>query len=174
MPRVSLVDVERDDADLQRLVTRIREERGSVLMLYKVLLNSVPIAEGWLGFLTAIRQKSSLPARLRELVILRIAALNSAPYEFAAHAPFARDAGIPDNWIASLREGSIPALTNDLDRAVLMYTDKMTRDVVVSDSEYGEIGRQLSDRHVVELTATIAAYNMVSRFLTALSIHEEH
>jgi AhpD family alkylhydroperoxidase len=42
--------------------------------------------------LTAVRNRSSLPADLRELVILRVAVLNRAPFEFDAHLPRARKA----------------------------------------------------------------------------------
>ena len=52
--------------------------------------------------LTAIRQKTAL-ARLRELIILRVATLNGAPYEFEAHVPHARQAGMPDALIERLR-----------------------------------------------------------------------
>ena len=47
------------------LAARIVEERGSLLHLYAMLLHSPSVAEGWLGFLTAIRQKSMLPGSIR-------------------------------------------------------------------------------------------------------------
>ena len=58
-----------------------------------------------------------------------------------------------------------------LERAVLAYTDAMTRQVQVSDTVFAAVQVHLSDAHMVELTATVAAYNMVSRFLEALQIH---
>ena len=36
-------------------------------------------AGGWLNYLTSIRQLSTLPGDLRELVIMRVAVLNGAP-----------------------------------------------------------------------------------------------
>ena len=57
-------------------------------------------------------------------------------------------------------------------RAVLAYTDAMTRQVQVPDAVF-QAARQAmgSDKLLVELTATVAAYNMVSRFLEALQVH---
>jgi hydroxypyruvate isomerase len=69
-------------------------ERGRVSALYGTLLHSPPIADGWLHFLTAVRRESTLPAALREMVILRVAVLNGAPYEAAQHAPIAEREGI--------------------------------------------------------------------------------
>ena len=58
------------------------------------------------------------------------------------------------------------------ERAVLAYTDAMTRQVQVPDAVF-QAARQAmgSDKLLVELTATVAAYNMVSRFLEALQVH---
>ena len=80
----------------------IAAERGRVSPLYQVLLNSPAIAHGWEQLLTAVRNRSSLPADLRELVILRVAVLNRAPYEFDAHVPHAQKAGVRDEKIDAL------------------------------------------------------------------------
>ena len=60
MARLPYADLSAPDA--APLVERIVAERGNVLHLYQMLLHSPPIAEGWLGFLTAVRQKSAMVA----------------------------------------------------------------------------------------------------------------
>jgi alkylhydroperoxidase family enzyme len=62
---------------------------------------------------------------------------------------------------------------DDLELLTLAYTDAMTRDVDVSDSLFERLAGLLDPKTIVELTATIAAYNMVSRFLVALRIGME-
>src|SRR5258706_14862612 len=62
--------------DLAAIEAAIVAERGDVFLLYQVLLNSAPLADGWRQLLTAIRNRSSVPPALRELVILRVAVLN--------------------------------------------------------------------------------------------------
>ena len=49
----------------------------------------------------------------------------------------------------------------------------MTRDIEVSDTLFERLAGRLDAKTIVELTATIAAYNMVSRFLVALRISLE-
>ena len=73
---------------------RIVAERGHVLHLYQMLLHSPPLAEGWLSYLTAVRQKLSIGGALRELMIMRVAQLNGAPYEAFQHAPIALKEGV--------------------------------------------------------------------------------
>lgn len=56
---------------------------------------------------------------------------------------------------------------------MLALTDGMTRDVKVPAARVDDVRPFLDERMVVELVASIAAYNMVSRFLEALGIHSD-
>ena len=158
---------------LAALESKIVEARGRVSPLYQALLNSVPITEGWEALLTAVRTKTSVRPDLRELVILRIAVLNRAPYEFDAHVPHARRAGLTQAKIDGVKTALASPPYDDLERLTLAYTDAMTRDIDVSDTLFERLAGRLDAKTIVELTATIAAYNMVSRFLVALRISLE-
>ncbi len=151
---------------------QIQAERGRISPLYQVLLNSPPIAQGWEQMLSAVRNRNSLPAGLRELVILRVAVLNRAPYEFDAHVPHALNAGVSQTVIDGLR--AVP-LAADLplspaERVALRLTDAMTRDIEVPEALYAEVKQHFNAQGQIDLVATAAAYNMVSRFLVALQI----
>lgn len=149
----------------------IRARRsGELHPLDELLLLSPPVAEGWNALLGAIRGKTQLDPRLRELAILRIAVLNHAGYEWQAHEPVARRCGLSEATVAAVRHGPEHPDLGPAERAVLAYTDAMTREVTVDREVYGAVERLLPPREVAELTATVAAYNMVSRFLVALEI----
>ena len=159
--------------DLIALIARIQEERGGRLLnLYRMLLHSPPLADGWRELMTAIRQRTTLSGRMRELVILHIAVINGADYEFQAHIPFALKEGITQAQIDALKASRIESLS-DAERAVLAYAGAMTVEVRVPDPLFDDVRRQLNTREIVELTATIAAYNMVSRFVEALQIDHD-
>ncbi|EHR72273.1 hypothetical protein BurJ1DRAFT_3465 [Burkholderiales bacterium JOSHI_001] len=171
MARIPYADLAAPDA--QPLVQRIVAERGSVLHLYQMLLHSPPLAEGWLGFMTQVRQKLALPGALRELVIMRIAHLNGAPYEADQHAPIALQEGLSQDQLDALPDWPASQAYTPLQRDVLALCDAMTRHVQVDDARVQAVRRQLGERQLVELVATIASYNMVSRFLEALQIHSD-
>lgn len=157
-------------ADLEE---RIKKERGGkISLLYQVLLNSPSIANGWEQMLSAVRNRSSIPGDLRELAILRVAVLNRADYEFEAHVPHALNAGLGEEAIETLRTASAfdATLFTENQLLVLELTDKMTREVAVPDELMERINLRFNPQEVVELVATVAAYNMVSRFLVALAI----
>ena len=169
MARIAYADL--DSPEIKPVVERIVAERGSVLHLYQMLLNSPPVAAGWLRYLTAIRHESSLPGDLRELVIMRVAVLNGAPYEAEQHAPIALREGVSQGKLDALGEWQGSDLFTARERAVLAYTDAMTRQIQVPDEVFAAVRKEFDDRLLVELTATVGAYNMVSRFLEALAVH---
>lgn len=158
---------------------RIRQRRGGRLTaLDGVLLHSPPMADGWNGMLGAVRGKSTLPADIRELAILRVASRNGADYEWAAHEPLARQAGLGDEAIAAIQVGgggagggAGGAGLSPAQWAALGYADAMTVHVSVPDEVFGAVREHLSEQQVLELTVTVAAYNMVSRVLVALEVH---
>jgi AhpD family alkylhydroperoxidase len=144
-----------------------------VLNLYRVLLNSPQLAEAWLHLFTVIRQQCELPAQYRELVIMAIAVINGADYEYRHHAPIALAAGLTQAQIDELPGWRQSILFDAGQRAVLDYAECMTRDVQVPDAVFEAVTRYLDSRTIVELTATIAGYNLVSRFLEALKVDHE-
>ncbi len=169
MARIPYADLK--DPEVSPLVEQIVAERGSVLHLYQMLLHSPPVARGCLNHLTGIRHNTSLSGSLREMVIMRIALLNGAPYEADQHAPIALKEGMTQAQLDALDDWEPSTLFSPVERAVLAYTDAMTRNIQVADEVFDAVREHFAPRQLVELTATIATYNMVSRFLEALQIH---
>jgi len=170
MARISYADL--DDPVIAPEVARVVKERGHVLTLYQMLLHSPPVAAGWLTFLTAVRQQCALSGRIRELVIMHVAVINGAQYEFDAHTPFALEEGFSRAQLAALRASQWDAF-DARERAALAYSDAMTRAVQVPDAVFDALRPYFDARELVELTATIAAYNLVSRFLEALEVDHD-
>lgn len=156
--------------ELSEIEGRILSERGRVSLLYQVLLNSGPIASGWERMLTAVRNQTSIPADLRELIILRVAVLNQANFEFDAHIPHALKAGVNDEKIEATRAPALAEIFGPLERLVLELADAMTRNITVPEALMARVQAHFDARGTVELVATVAAYNMVSRLLVALNV----
>jgi alkylhydroperoxidase family enzyme len=173
MARLDFVNEDSPDIDGE-LLRSIRERRGGTLLnLDRQLLHSASLARGWNSLMGAIRGQTQLDGALRELVILRVAVLNRAPYEFGQHAPVALAEGLSQAQVDAVRDWQGSALFDARQRDVLAYADAMTLQVQVPQQLFDALRAHLSDREVVELTATVAGYNMVSRFLEALQIEIE-
>lgn len=158
------------DPALAAIEARVAAERGRIGPLYRVLLNSAPIADGWERMLTAVRKKTSLAPSLREMAILRVAVLTGVELEFNAHIPHALQAGVTQAKIDALRGATIGEAFDPLEQAVLAFADEMTRNVRVDAAVFDRLRPHLDARTLVELAATVAAYNMVTRFLEAMEI----
>jgi alkylhydroperoxidase family enzyme len=175
MARVPLI--REDDAALAPLISHLKAERGGRLInLYKVLLNSPPVAGAWLDFNTAVRYRTSVPAAFNELAILRVSVLNGADYQFKVHGPtHALKAGLTEAQVAAIADwtGAGNALFSDAQRAVLAWTDGITRDIEPADEACEAMRRFFDDRQLVELTVLISAYNMHTRVARALRIDVE-
>jgi alkylhydroperoxidase family enzyme len=132
------------------------------------------MAMGWLSLLSAVRQESTLPGALRELLIMQIASLNGAGYEWDQHYDIARGEGLTELQLERIPEWrSSPELFTELERSALEYSEAMTRDVHVPRVVFDRLSSLLEQRQLLELTVTVAAYNMVSRVLEALEIRPE-
>jgi isovaleryl-CoA dehydrogenase len=163
---------------------RIAERRKPrpLIPLDLALLHNPSVADGWNSFIGAIRTKTSVPARLQEIAISRVAVLNKAVHEWEIHAALALKAGVSKETMQLVletpvtgrgwrRDENLEGLKED-EEAVILYTDAMTIGVQVEDSVSEKVKALLGDTQLVELTAVVAAYNCVSRFLVALDVGE--
>ncbi|KAL5591032.1 hypothetical protein FOBRF1_014589 [Fusarium oxysporum] len=153
---------------VQRIATR-RAEHG-LLPLDLVLLHAPEIANGWDVLFSAIRDRSSLPDCIREIAILRTAVLNKAWYEWSWHAPLLRDTESfrrSPNKMHTVADPS-PTRPGELDQiewAVLRFADEMTKNINPTDETFENLRSVcgFSNQEIVELTATVSAYNFASR-----------
>lgn len=183
--RVPYAPKEAPTPESEPVYSRIAARRHPrpLIPLDLALLHNPSVADGWSSFIGAIRTKTSVPETLKELAIARIAALNGAVHEWDVHAGLALKAGVSKEVMGVVlelpftgrgsqgREEGLETLSEE-ERAVLRYTDQMTIGVHVEDGVADQVKGVLSDTQVVELTATVAAYNCVSRFLVALDVGE--
>lgn len=159
--------------DEAEILSRVQSRRapGPLQAIDLTLLHAPPVASGWASFLGAVRNQSTLPADVRELSILRVAALCKSRYEMNEHTPYARRAGVSEAGIRAALEGSREEL-NDMQWAAIQLAESMTRDVKVPKEVFDKLRQWFNDRQMVELTATVAAMNCAARFLVALNVGE--
>jgi len=171
MARIPLVD-ENATPEIAALAKKIRGARGGQLhVFYKALLHSPDIASAWFEFNSAVRFKTALDDRVRELVIMRVAALTGCEYVWSVHeAQYAVPAGLTSKDVAALREIRVGDAFNAREQTLLTYVDAMTRDVAVPDEVFEAMLRHFDARELAEITVLVGAYNMQTRVLRALGV----
>lgn len=163
------------------LVQAILERRGGALLnLDRALLWSEPLARGWNAYLKNVRTGLGASRKLRELGICTVALLTGAHYEYHHHAPDFLAAGGTQAELDALqafvkapRGSALEGLQGD-EALVVRYAAQMTRDVKVDDALFAQLKERFGTTELVEITAAIATYNMVARFLVALGVTPEN
>lgn len=147
-----------------------RRPGGDLIGIDRVLLRSVPLATGWNGLLGRVRAEFSLELNLRELIMLRVAVLNGADFEWGVHYPAYLEAGGTEEKALALKEPNAVGVFNEQERALIALADQSTKQVEVDADVIEELKKLFGEAQTVEAVATVAAYNMVARFLVALAI----
>jgi 4-carboxymuconolactone decarboxylase len=174
MARISLIE-EKEHPELAGQIAEIRKNRrGSLLNLYRLLLHSPALAQSWMAQNNAVRWKTELDGRLREIVIIRIGHLHKVDYVVRQHVVhLAIPEGLTPAECDALADWKNTAFFSARERAALAYADAMTRDVAVPDAVFAGLKPHFSERQILELTVLIGTYNMQTRVLKALEIDPE-
>jgi len=162
------------------LVQAILERRGGTLLnLDRALLWSEPLARGWNTYLKAVRTELGASRQLRELAICTVALVGGAAYEYHHHAPDYLAAGGTQAGLDALQahvgagaQGLPQGLADD-EALVVRYAVAMTREGKVDEATFAAMQERFETTELVEITAAIATYNMVARFLLALGVTPE-
>jgi alkylhydroperoxidase family enzyme len=174
MARVPLIQ-EQDDPELADMIERFRAgRRGKLINIYRMLLNAPPLAESWFNHSNTVRWKTTLPGRLREIVIIRMGHVTKSQYVLRQHVPSLAVAdGLSLEECDELADWRASKFFSARERAALAYADIMTREIVVPDPVFAEVDRHFNARQIVELTVLVGTYNMNARVLQALQLDLE-
>jgi 4-carboxymuconolactone decarboxylase len=116
------------------------------------------------------RYKTALPPRLSEFAILCTARLWRAQYEWYAHAPIAKRAGVKPKTIADLRAGREPKTAAKDERAVYAFVQELYKTKRVSERTYKRVHALLGDAGMVELIGILGYYVMVAMTLNVFQM----
>ena len=164
-----------DSAEPQRIERIYSEIRGmgrEVLHLYQVLANQPSALEAFLGMSRYIRDDSSLPPEMREIVILATAWALDQGYEIAHHRGAALRAGVAQRKIDSILAGTTGDL-EPVERAIVGYALQVSRERSVDDATFAELKSYLSDAAIADLVLTVAWYHLCAAVLGPLQVELE-
>lgn len=134
---------------------------------YGMLIKSPELLKRYLAMTDYLRKHTSLPLKLNELAILIEARLWDAQYEWWAHYPLARKAGLSETLIRDIREGRRPAAMTAEEAIVYDVVTETIRDRHLTDQTFLRAKAILGEQQVVDLVATAGFYMMVSALVIA-------
>lgn len=171
--RLGVVAETSNDAILADMFARIRAKRGRLLNIHQVVGHAPKMLRAQAAYAAALREESSLPRDLQELLILRIAQVNASAYEQSVHRPIAIACGVPPAKLAALAAWQSSALFDARERVALGFIEQAARSGEVDNDVFAAAAKIFSPQEVVELAALVAWYVGNSRFVRALRIANE-
>jgi alkylhydroperoxidase family enzyme len=148
-------------------------KQDRIFNIFKTLSNHPNLARRWMVFANHILGKSTISARDRELLILRIGYLCRAGYEWGQHVLIARQVGMSDEEIRSAKTGPETPGLGDLDRLLLQATDELHSDAHVSDTTWNGLRAHYNTQQLMDLVFTVGQYNLVSMALNSFGVQPD-
>jgi 4-carboxymuconolactone decarboxylase len=154
----------------QQVFDKIAGTRGRALNVFRALLNSPDAARVVAGVGEYIRYNSALDPAVRETAILATARELGAEYEWAHHEPAAREAGVRDEVIESIRSGSAPMGLPPKEGVFVQVAKELIRGTALSDRTHQAVEHLLGPAGTVELIVIVGYYSMMARVIASLDI----
>jgi alkylhydroperoxidase family enzyme len=149
------------------------EESEEVYNILKTLAHHPKLLKRWRVFANHILFKSSLPVREREILILRVAWLCRAGYEWGHHAIIGKESGLSDDEIRRITEGPDAPGWDAFDAALLRAVDELRGDAFVSDSTWSALAERFSTQQMMDVVFTVGQYNLVSMALNSFGVQQD-
>jgi alkylhydroperoxidase family enzyme len=109
-----------------------------------------------------------LPARDRELAVLRTGWLSQAPFEWGGHVPIAKASGVTAEEVERVIQGSAAAGWSKHDRALLRAAEELHNASMISDETWADLSETFNDKQLIELIMLIGQYKMVAYYQNSL------
>ena len=114
-----------------------------------------------------------IPARQRELAILRTAWLCRSNYEWGQHVLIARSADISDDEIRRVQSGPDADGWEQFERVLLRATDELHADACIADDTWAALAARYDERQLIELPMLVGHYHLVAFTLNSLGVQLE-
>ena len=171
-PRVQPLPESQWNDEARELLEGMRRE-GRVYNIFATLARHPKLLKRWLVFGNHILGKSTLPAREREIVILRTGWLCRAEYEWGHHMAIGGEVGLSDNEIRRISDGPSAPGWDQFETTLLQAVDELHANAFISDATWKALAERYTIEQLIDLVFTVGQYHMVSMALNSLGVQLE-
>lgn len=157
------------DEATQQALSAMRDAANNNAL--STLAHHPALAKSFLRFNVHLLMTSTLPPRIRELAILRVAHRRQCAYEWSHHVRMAKDEGVTDDQIAALQQGEA---ADTFDQAVITGVDELDEKSELSDQTWAALGERLNDQQRMDFVFTVGCYALLAMAFNTFGIQLEH
>jgi 4-carboxymuconolactone decarboxylase len=158
------------DRSLSGMLPPERRNPEAAGNLLATLVRHPELTRAFLRFNNHLLFSSTLPPRLRELAVLRVAHVHHSEYEWRHHVRMGREAGLTDDAIDGIQRGEA---ADDLDRAIVDAVDELSDKSVVSDETWAVLSEHLDERQRMDLVFTIGCYGALAMAINTFGVEPD-
>ena len=143
---------------------------GPLLNIFRTLARAPKALSrfnAWGGYV--LSRRNDLPAREREIVILRTGFLCKSGYEFTQHTRIGLQSGLTEAEIENIKRGA-GAGWSAADAALIKAADELVSDHFITDATWAELGKHFSDKQRMDVVFTTGQYTQVSMILNSFGV----
>jgi alkylhydroperoxidase family enzyme len=147
-----------------------RADRPKALNLLGTLARHPDLARAYHAFTGHALFGTTLTLRDRELLVLRVAAVRGAEYEWAQHVVLAAEVGLSEEEIARVADGPAADGWSEIDRALLCAVDQLVADARIADATWATLAASLDDQQLLDVVFTVGAYDVLAMAMRSFDI----
>jgi 4-carboxymuconolactone decarboxylase len=170
--RIPPLPADEQDDQARELLAQAGGEAGGATNIFATLVRHPGLFRKWLPFGGKLLA-GKLPARDRELLILRTGWNCDAPYEWAQHVRIARRAGVTDEEIERVKAAPDAPGWDPFDATLIQAADELHHDATLSDATWAALAGRYDERQMIELPMLVGHYHLVAFTLNALGVQVE-
>lgn len=171
-PRITPLPRSQWSTETQEMLSRL-ERDGEVFNIFATLARHPDLLRRWLVFGNHVLGKSTLPARERELAILRMGWMCRAEYEWGHHVEIGKQAGLSEDEIKRVREGPDAPGWDAFESSLLRAVDELHADSFISNGTWKALSERYNSQQLLDLIFTAGQYKLVSMALNSLGVQLE-
>jgi alkylhydroperoxidase family enzyme len=172
-PRILPLSPEEFPESVTGTLEALQSPDGQVLNIFATFARHPALFKRWLPLGGQLLQGSELPARDRELLILRCGWNCRSDYEWGQHVRIAASAGVTDEEIARVPEGPDAAGWDPFDATLLRAADELHAKARISDSTWEELKGRYGEHQMIEVPMLVGHYHLVAYTLNSLGVQRE-
>jgi alkylhydroperoxidase family enzyme len=138
--------------------------------IFRTLARHPDLFRSWLPFGGYLLIGGTLPARDRELLILRTAVRCNSDYEWGQHVRIALRLDIEREAIDRTVTGPQAEGWTEHEATLMRAVDELHDEATISDSTWGALAQSYGETQLMELTMLVGQYHMVAFALNALGV----
>jgi 4-carboxymuconolactone decarboxylase len=170
-PRIPPLAAGEGDAQAAELLASI-EGVGGASNIFTTLVRHPGLFRKWSPFGGKLLS-GKLPARDRELLILRTGWHCQAAYEWGQHVRIALAAGITDAEVERVKAGPDAAGWDPFDAVLLRAADELHDDSCITDATWQALAARYDTQQLIEVPMVVGHYHMVAYTLNSLGVQRE-